>query len=855
VRQRYPAPVPAVRPIVRLRLLMRALGAGWIRVYALRVQILRDVRYGARVLWQSPGFTLAAAISLGLGIGLTVSMLTQIQSLALADVPGVREPEGLVTLQAPVSYVEFEEQRDTSGQFEALAAYMGPVPFVLAQPDGTRQRVWGQLITENYFSVLGVDAQAGRLPAPGDASWDGTIVISHRLWQSAFGGDRAVIGRAARLNGQPVTIGGMTPDRFLGAAPMTGAVDLWMPVTATSAVAPELGGNALRNYFRQEFRAIGRLRGGRDVVQAEMALDTIAKRLEHVHQHPDRDRPARRVTLLPGGRLMPIRNQDLARALGFPLLLVGLVLFMACVNVATMRLARGAARQREMAVRLALGASRARLVWQLLAESLLVAALGGLLGTLFVLWRDASTRSISRTLLPSYIYLDLRFDWYGGLMVVIITVGTGILFGLAPALQVTRAAVWSTLQSVRVSNRGVYRWLNLRNVLVLLQVTASLMVLLLSGFVLMGMGRATAVDLGFDARHLYVMSLDPVRDGVSTERTQALFADLPDRLARLPGVMTACLTTSTPAALIGGQSLMTSKVEWLGGPNEGRRLRGSVVGAGFFETLGIPVLHGRSFRRGDMRTDAGIVIVNESMARTEWPGREAVGQVLNTGNARYDVIGVVGNIRPVFAFDPAASQIYFPATPADYAMPSASGVTLYVRAMPGADGVAVVRRELAGIDATLTVFDTGSMTEQVNRMLYLMRIVTVVYGGVGVFGLLLASVGLGGVTAHAVARRTHEIGIRVALGASPSRVLRLVLAEGVAIIGVATVVGMLAAFAALQALRSFVEALAAVTKTSASDPLLIVGAPAVLAALTLLACYLPARRALGVNPVDALRSE
>jgi hypothetical protein len=256
-----------------------------------------------------------------------------------------------------------------------------------------------------------------------------------------------------------------------------------------------------------------------------------------------------------------------------------------------------------------------------------------------------------------------------------------------------------------------------------------------------------------------------------------------------------------------------------------------------------------------MRTGAGIVIVNEAMGRAEWPGREAVGQVLDTGNARYDVIGVVGNIRPVFAFDPAASQIYFPATPADLATPSASGVTLYVRAVPGADGVVLVRRELAGIDDTLTVFDTGSMAEQVNRMLYLMRVVTVLYGGVGVFGLLLASVGLGGVTAHAVARRTHEIGIRVALGASPGRVLRLVLTEGVSIIGVATVLGLLAAFATLQVLRSFIEALAALTKTSASDPLLIAGAPVVLAALALLACYLPARRALRVNPVEALRAE
>jgi len=821
----------------------------------LHVQVFHDVRYGARMLWRSPGFTLAATVCLGIGIGLTVSMLSQIQSLVLGEVPGVRQPSGLVTFQEPVAYPDYEEYRDHSGQFDALAAYMGPVPFVLTRPDGARERLWGQLVTTDYFSVLGVDAHAGRLPAPGEKTWDGSAVISYRLWQSAFGGEGGAIGRAVRLNGQPVTIAGITPDRFLGASPMLGAVDLWIPVTATSAVAPELGGDTLRDHLRQEFRAIGRLRRAVPTGQAEIALDTIARRLEQVHHDPDRDRPERRVTLLPGGRLLPIPDQDLPRALGFSLLLVGLILFMACVNIATMLLARGAARQREIAVRLALGAGRGRLVRQLLTESLLVAALGGIVGTLFAIWRDVSTRSMVRTLLPSYMNVDVRFDWYGALLVVLFTVGTGVLFGLAPALQAARADVWLSLRTGGTPGAGAYRWFNLRNVLVLQQVAASLMLLLLSGFVLLGLGNATAVDIGFDARNLHVMSVDPVRDGYTVPRTQALLADLPDRLRRLPGVTAACLTTSTPASLIGGESLMATKMEFLGGPRQGRRLRGSRVGAGFFETLGIALLQGRALRREDERADARTVVVNEAMARNEWPGKRAVGQVLDTGTERYEVVGVVRNIRPVFAFDAASSQVYFAASPGAFARPSGSGVTLFVRTGPGVDGVAAVRRELATIDRTLTLFNTGSMAEQVDRMLYLMRVVTAIYGGVGVFGLLLASIGLGGVTAHAVARRTHEIGIRVALGATRGDVLRLVLTEGVAIIGVATALGLAAAFATLQALRSFLEALAAVTKTSTSDPLLIIGAPALLAALALVACYLPARRALRINPVEALRAE
>jgi len=390
---------------------------------------------------------------------------------------------------------------------------------------------------------------------------------------------------------------------------------------------------------------------------------------------------------------------------------------------------------------------------------------------------------------------------------------------------------------------------------VLQQVTASLMVLLLTGFVLLGIGNATHVDLGFEPSNLYVMSVDPVRDGYPPAQASALLADLPERLGRVPGVTSACLAASTPAALIGGENLIASKMNLFNGPRQGRRLRGSRVGAGFFETLGISLVQGRTFREDDERAATSIVIVNETMAREEWPGQRAVGQVLDAGTGRFEVVGVVGDIRPVFAFDKASAQVYFPVSAATLTRPSVSGVTLYVRGGAGVDGTLAARRELDRIDPTLTLFNAGSMDEQVRRMLYLMRVVTAVYGGVGVFGLLLAAVGLGGVTAHAVARRTHEVGVRVALGAARRDVLRLVLGEGVAIVGVATVLGLVAAFATLRALRSFLEALAAATETSTSNPWLIVGAPALLATLALLACYVPARRALRINPVEALRAE
>ena len=373
--------------------------------------LIQDARYAARMLLRSPGLTLAATVCLGIGIGITASIFSQLRSMVLQDLPGVRLPAKLVRLQSATSYPNFEAYRDRSGQFGTLTAYMSPVPFVLTSPDGQRDRVWGQLVTPNYFSVLGVQAQAGRMLSPGEqrAGAAPAAIISYRLWQSRFGGRGDLVGRTIRLNGHPVEVAGVASRDFLGASPMLSAADVWVPVTVEATIAPELGRNVLQDYTARNFQLIGRLKSGLTRQQAEAALDATARQLEQFYNDPNRDRKERRVTLLPGGRLLPIQDKDLPSVLGFPLLFVGLILFMTCVNIATLLLARVAARRREISVRVALGAGRGRIVRQWLIESTFLGVLGGLAGLVVAVWRNSSVGPISR-ILPPYMRRSPRLS-------------------------------------------------------------------------------------------------------------------------------------------------------------------------------------------------------------------------------------------------------------------------------------------------------------------------------------------------------------------------------------------------------------------------------------------------------------
>jgi macrolide transport system ATP-binding/permease protein len=815
---------------------------------------MRDLRYASRMLLRAKGFTLAAVLCLAIGIGLTTAIYSQIRSTVLRAVPGVSETAGLVRLHRPTAYPYFEQLRDHGGQFSAVAAYMGPVPIVISQDGAQSQRIWAHLATPDYFEVLGTKAAFGRVfgaeeRLPGSAQ---VIVISDRLWRTRFGSDPFLVGRALRVNGQAMTVIGVAPRDFLGAAPTTAAADAWIATTAPAHVAPELG--RLRDSRAAAFDVIGRLKPGLSVGQAEDALDAIIRRAEQMHNDPARDSLERRVRLLPGGRMFAVRDEDLPRAIGFPLVLASLVLVMACGNVANMLLARSAARRREMAVRISLGAGRGRIVRQLLTESVLLALLGATAGIAFARWMLSGLESM-RPLIPEYGYFDVRFDWQALAFAVLVAAGSGILFGLLPALRASREDIYAGLKPHAAASGHPRRLISLRNVLVFQQVTASIVLLLLTGFVVVGWQRAATVDVGFDTAHLYRVSVDPVRDGYTSERASMFFEQLSDRLRRLQGVRAASLSQTLPLAMSNSEALLSAKVDFAGGTKALGATRADRVGAGFFETVGIPLLRGRTFDRRDESDDSRVLIVNETMARQVWPGDEPVGKTVDFDGAHWQVIGVVGDIRPALPLAPTLPAVYRPITPAGFATPSTHGVTVLLRGVPGFEAAERIRAEVEALDPRVTVFQVTRMEDDVMQALYLARVATFIYGGMGVFGLILASVGLAGVTAQAVARRTHEIGIRMALGARRADVLWLVLRESSAIVAAGTIVGLAAALGLTWALASFVEALAETTQTSISDPLLLVGGPALLAALAMIACYLPARRSTRINPVTALRAE
>jgi predicted permease len=814
----------------------------------------QDLRFAVRLLARSPGFTLAAVACLAIGLGVTASVYSELQSMMFRDLPAVRAPSELVRSQTPMPYGDWEEFRDHSDAFASLAAFLGPVPFEIGSAGGPAERVWGHLATPNYFRTLGVEPLAGRLFGLEDDR-DGAAsvaVISARFWRGHCGGARSAVGRTVRVNGQPVTLIGVAPENFLGASPMLSAADLWIPTTAPPSVAPELG--RLRDRQATAFDLIGRLKPGITPARAEASLESLARRLEVVYNDPGKDRKERRVILLPGGRIYPLRDEDRAKVLGLPFVLIALVLLMACGNVANMLVARGAARRREIAVRLSIGGSRARLVRQLLTESLLLAALGGVAGLGVLRWYMAYFGSL-RGALPGYMALDWTLDWRALAFSALLTLASGMLFGLAPALNATRDDIASALKSVVPPRLRARRWFSLRNILVVHQIAASMLLLLLTGFIVIGIQRVSSGDPGFDYRHLYLLNLDPVRDGYSAPRAADYFDKLPQRLASVPGVTAVSVAQTLPLAFTGAESLVAAKVELSGGPKALGAIRSDRVGAGFFETVGIPVVRGRGFTDRDIADDSAVLIVNETMAAQVWPGQDPVGQMLDFEGKLHQVIGVARDIRPAIPLGPSLPAVYRPNAPSGFAIPSPRGVTVLVRVHPGFDAAVSLRRQIEAIDAQVSVLDVRRMEDLIEQVYYMARVAAGIYGALGIFALILASVGLAGVTAYSVARRTHEIGIRIALGASRRNILGLVLWESAVLFAVGGGAGLALSFAMIRVLSSMLDSVAQATQTSASDPAILIGAPALLVGLALAACCVPARKAIRIDPAAALRSE
>ena len=811
----------------------------------------QDVRYGLRMLWKSPGFTLVAVVALALGVGANTTIFSFVNGLVLRPLAGVRAPEQLVAvytsdyssgLYGASSYPDYLDFRQQADAFQGLAAYGETV--LNATGSDAAERLRGAYVTGNYFDVLGVGARLGRTLTPADDVTPGAhplVVISASLWQRRFGADPSVIGKTLALDGRTYTIIGVAPESFrglrLGAPP-----EFWIPLTMES---PEtLSGRGNRG-----FELTGRLREGITPAQAQAQIAGIAARLAQAYpdtnlgtlERPNEPRP---MTVVSEARIAPSAQAGVWFVSTLLLAVVGLVLLIACANVANLLLARASVRRREIAVRLALGAGRWRIVRQLLTESVLLAVLGGVAGLLVALW--------AVDVLPTFFPpqeaggLDLSLDWRVLVFTCAVTLLTGVLFGLVPALQATRANLTTALKEDASAHSYSLRRFSLRGALVVAQLALSLVLLVGAGLFLRSLRHAVVSDPGFAAQHLLLASLETHGVGLNKEQGEIFYQQTLERVRALPGVRAATLTTVIPISG-GGQRRNFQITGYQPQPNEDTELNTNVVGPDYFATMDIPLVRGRDFSPQDRTGAPPVVVVNEEFARRYFPNQNATGQRLRQGSdgPYMEIIGVVRNTKYRSLRESPLPFIYIP-----LAQEYQRGMTLVMRADDDPAALAAsVRSAISALNRDVPVYAVKTMTEQISAALATDRMIAALLSVFGGAALLLAVVGLYGVMAYSVAQRTHEIGVRMALGAQPRDILRLVVGQGLRMILVGAAVGLALAFAATRVVASLLFDL------SATDPLAFAGVTLLLALVALLACYVPARRATKVDPMIALRYE
>ncbi|MGB2590726.1 MAG: ABC transporter permease [Candidatus Acidiferrum sp.] len=831
-----------------------------------------DMRYAWRALIKSPGFALVGIISMGLGIGLTTNIYSSKWQFIFRELPSAANAKDLVMLQqsagddlAPVSYYYIDQFREQKSLFTGVAAFETGIPFNVAfQGDlnAKPERVFGQLVSPDYFSVLGVQPQRGRvlsasLDKQGDAP---VVVISDRFWRNRLNGSSNAVGQTLHLNGQIATIVGITPKDFNGALAINPS-ELFVPITVPAALAPELANDVLHQRNAREFLAIICLAPGVSIDSAEVGLDAVTRRLDE--RDPSlqvRTDKGKRITLLSAGTSIPIPRKLKPALIGFLLALMGLVIALACMNLANMLIARAANRRKELAVRLAVGASRFRLVRQMMSEGILLSLLGGIAG--FALAYGLGVLN-SHFRPPITVPEETNFylDWHAGVFAFGLAIVCGIGFSLAPALQATKADLTPALKEGSALQLLGYRRISLRNLLMVAQVAASLVLLLMTGFLVMGISKSSGIQTKFNPNTMVILSLDPVRDGYAPEKAQALFEKLPERLKNAGPVRSIALAAQAPFT----GELEPSQLSAEDSPGSSRVLLPvveEIVGADYFATLNEPMLAGREFVEPDQLSHANgsntlPAVLNESAARGFFGSANAIGKRVRDDNQSFEVVGVVRDLKDVEGF--SQSIIYLPLTSRDFARPPAGGITILVRSDAGpsaeTDALSSIRNEIASIDPNLNIFNMQTLSAYLDRSRAALRFSVQTYGAIGVFGLILAAIGLAGITAYAVAQRRKEIAIRTALGASRAQVLRLVLREGAALVSIGTVLGFLGAIALAKIISSLANMFVDALRVGTNDPRLLVGAPLLLAAVALLACYVPARRSTQLDPLRALREE
>ena len=817
-----------------------------------------DIRYALRALRRSPGFTLAAVLTLALGIGANSTIFSVVSAVLLRPPAQIREPERLVHVftsdysgprYGASSYADYLDFRDGATGVVGLTAF-APSPLNFST-GGAASRVWGEEVSGNYFSVLGVAPALGRTFVP-DAERtqraEPVAVLSYALWQRAFGADSGVIGREVRVNGYPFTVIGVAPAHFHGSIRGVQA-DIWVPYATRGFLSPErTAGDGALDMQRGDrgLFIIGRLSPGTTLAAAQTSFDVIARRLHDAYPEfwSDVHEESRVITLTSerDSRVLPQLRGAVIGFFGLLMTVVGLMLLICCANVANLLLARAAGRRREVSIRLALGAGRARLVRQLLTETAVIAILGGAVGLLLAKWATGLLVAFKPPL-PVPVALDISLDGRVLAFTAAVAALTGFIAGAAPALGAARLDLVSALKGMTSDSGRRRRRPALRSVLVVSQVATCVILLTMAGLLLRSLRAAQNADLGFAPSGIAIFSTELGSQGYNEARGRAFYDDLLSRVAALPSVRAASLAESTPLGL--DYSRRGVRVEgYEAKPGEDMEFGANIVGPGYLGLMRIPLERGRDFTERDRAGSLPVAIVNQSFARRFWPGEDPIGKRIQVGDSLREVVGVAHDSRTRSLNESPTPYFYLPFL--QYYQPN---MTLEVRTAGDPAGIIpAVRREIAALDRDLPV-ESGTLEDALGLSLLPQRAGATLLGIFSLLGLVLASIGLYGVVAYAVAQRTRELGIRVALGAEPGNIYRVVLGHGVKLTFLGLIIGIGAALLLARLARGVLFGV------SSTDPVTLGSVAAILAAVALLASFIPARRATRVDPLVALREE
>jgi macrolide transport system ATP-binding/permease protein len=807
------------------------------------ITLLKDLTYGIRMLAKTPGFTLVAVLSLALGIGANTTVFTLLDAVMLRSLP-IENPERMVDIATLIpggephsdfSYPLYSALRDGDQTMSGIVAY-SDTNLGLTAGDQT-ERIRGEIVSANYFSVLGLHPVKGSAFAPDDErpGAQRVAVISEALWHRRLAGDLAVVGKTITLNGRTFSIVGVTPKQFPGLRRGL-QTDVWvtLPHMADFEGNPKLMNSANLSWLS----LAGKLKPG---VTIEQAQSQMASLLPGISEGARQDGNWQVVmTRAAGGNEAYVA--ELSRPLTMLLLAVALILSIACANVAGLLLARARVRGKEIGIRLALGASRLRIVRQLLTESLLLALAGGALGLLMAVWTSGLASGL-RTSEGGELAIDVSPNMRVLLFTLVISVLTVLLFGIVPALRASKLDLVPILKDSNATplfRRGP----SLHSVLVVTQVTLSLVLLAGAGLFLRSLWKLQAIEKGFTGENVQAMSLNMELQGYDATRGANFYPAALESLSSLPGIQSTSLASALPVTA-GGTRIQLDANATRPAVNEEISMDIVSISPRFFETTGLPLLRGRDFRHVDTEKSAKVMIVNETMAKKFWPGADPLGRSFWDGDTTFEVVGVARNTKYRDLREAPRMTFYLP-----LAQSYRPSMNLMVRTTGEPSEIAPsVQARLRAIEPTLTVFNTRTLFEHVGRSLYVERMESLLLTFFGILALTLTAIGIYGVVAYSVAQRTREVGIRMALGAQKRDVLKLILAQGVALVAWGTGLGLIACYWLSRLVSSQLYGI------SAYDPATLASVVAVLIVVALLATYIPARRATKVDPLVALRYE